>query len=126
MSYSHAVVDGVRSWLTGELEDLIRFRTMKAVQYPEDNRNQKAIEVSKALLSLAAETPEQPCEALLAKQLDQWFEFSAKSELVPDPLNDEMSAYWRSIGFHSFPATIEELCTSLSEIVTAQMEARDA
>lgn len=122
MCYFLAVEDGVRSWLAGELDGIIQFRTMKAVQYPEDNRNQKAIEVAKALLRLAAETPEQPCEATLAKQLGEWFEFSGKSELVPDPLDNEMSAYWRSIGFHSSPETIEELCGDLSGIVAAQIE----
>lgn len=126
MSYSLAVGDGVRSWLTGELEDLIHFRTTKAEEHPEDDRNQKAIELAKPLLRLAAEAPEQPCEAMLAKQLDQWFEFSGKSELVPDPLDNEMSAYWRDVGFLSLPTTIEERCSDLSGPVAAKIEIHSA
>lgn len=128
MTVSFALEDGVRSWLKGELNTIASFREMKAQQYPHDTRNAAAVETARLLRGFLDSLPEQPNEARLAVLLGKWNDHYHKMEPipVPDPLDGRLSEFWRGIGFHHFPKTIDELCDDLCSVVEATIEVEAA
>jgi hypothetical protein len=103
-----------------ELEDIVNglegtcdWRAQKAVEYPHDDRNAKAAEI---LERLATEVRGMG-NSLVFKQLVR-----AGDELSDDnkydllPLSEDISAYDREIGFHSFPSSGEEYLRGILEI----------
>lgn len=115
------MIDGEAN-IDGELENLIAWRKQKAERHPEDARNHKAVSIAERLLAeykIGAKPDQlkklnelgQQYEDLYAEMWDRH-----ASKLVPDPLEEEISAYWRSIGFYSEPANIGEVCESLCEL----------
>lgn len=118
--------DGVRPWLSGELDSLINWRKTKAAQHPEDSRNHRAVDVATKLLSSLQGLPEQPKELELTGLAKQWFDRSNALELIPDPLLNEVSTFWRDIGFNDFPASINELCSGLCGVVETALDQHPA
>jgi len=105
-----------------ELLGLIAWRKEKAEKHPEDVRNHKAVSIAERLLAeykIGAKPDQlkklnelgQQYKALYAEMWDR-----DASRLLPDPLEEEISRYWRGIGFYSEPANIGEVCESLCEL----------
>ncbi|MEY9581506.1 hypothetical protein [Sinorhizobium fredii] len=97
-----------------ELECLVdvsgtaEWRRRKAEQYPEDARNIKAATL---LDTLAGNLVELEGSSLHRQLIDLWKENDAFGEVVSEEL--------RSVGFYTFPDTVDELLTDIIERLQA-------
>jgi hypothetical protein len=107
-----------------ELEDIVNglestadWRREKAAQYPHDDRNEKAAEILGRLATEVRGMGDSPVFKELVRAGDELSDLSdecRKYDLCS--LIDDLSAYDRNVGFHSWPSSGEEYLRGMLEI----------
>ncbi len=117
---------GPRDTIKMQLENLIEWRNRVSEKHPYDTRNDKAVLAAQKLLESLKGLPEQPNEKKLAELADQYNEIylvlDPDDQEIPAPVDEELSSDFRSIGFHCFPASIDDLCDTLCSTISTHIE----
>ncbi len=116
---------GPRATIEGQLQNLIEWRGRVSEKHPCDTRNHDAVSAAEKLLEPLKGLPEQPNEKKLADLAHQYNEIYLA--LDPDDqrilnLVDDLRPDFRSIGFHYFPESIDDLCDTLCSTISTHIE----
>ncbi|NJL06979.1 MAG: hypothetical protein HC900_00975 [Methylacidiphilales bacterium] len=108
-------------FLFGRLESTAEWRTQKATEYPDDTRNERAADVAK---SLYERFKGGEISADLCKQFE---ELNTKVYGGDDgdlgfKIEEQLSEYFRNIGFHLTPGSPDELLGDAIEIIEGEIE----
>jgi hypothetical protein len=108
---------GSVDYALGELEGTGWWRSTKAAEYPDDNRNTWATECVEKVISSAANISD-----AVQKAFDEAMAKLEENEDAAFSYCAEANDYRKSVGFGAMPETADEYLTELTEIANRALE----